>query len=336
MKMRGIIKKSLSAVAYINIGLLGLFASCFDDNFDSTMKLEALPYEILVTDIGNVAGNPVPGNCGLITTLAESTSIRLSWVRATDAKTPQSDLEYSLYRSSTNNISTPEQAELNGISLTGWSRDMITTVADSLTPGTTYYFNVIVRDSDGNRAAYITVSVVTLSDAVYLFSTGPHTGALTTPTTASARADVDSFCTAAKNSAYPELPCINVHTFISISSSDYIAYMPKKFGLPVNRKIIGPTGVQIAADWYDLLDGTIADQLQNAGISDTYWWSGSDTAGSYLLAESCVGCNTCSGWTVGTNASQGMTGAHNRTDPTWIADRGRNCNSELNILCVCW
>lgn len=280
---------------------------------------------------------PVPGNGGIITNgVISTTSVQLNWTRAEDAQTPQSELMYCVYRSSSNNISTPELALANGTVVTDWTQDIVTAVSNGLTPGTSYYFNVVVRDSDSNTSAYVTVSVTTQSDAVYMFATDTHTGNLTTTTTASARADIDDYCVDAKSALYPTLPCLNVRAFISITTSDCIAAMPGNFGVPTGKRIVGPTGTEIATSWTDLLDGSILENLKNADIAQNKWWSGSDYTGKYLVTDACVACNTCTGWTVGTNASQGETGTTNKTDSTWIDDGPDNCNNSRHVLCVCW
>jgi hypothetical protein len=322
-------------IAAIALSLLGVLAfnSCTKDDFDKYLTYESIPPALLVPQ----PGYPIPGNNGLITISSVSeTSIRLLWAKASDETTPQSDLEYRLFMSESYNINTVAEAEANGTPVTGWMIDTTGAAASGLTPGRTYFFNVLVADRDGNTSAYTTVSSTTLSNAVYMFSAGPHQGNLTTMTSSmSPRNVIDDYCINAKSS-YPSLPCQNVMTFISIDSSDDIADMPTNYGVPSNKKIVGPTGIPIAVDWAGLLDGSIDVELQKAGISDTYWWSGSDVAGNYLTAASCVACNTCSGWTDGTNASQGMSGAHNRTDSTWINDGTRSCTNSLNILCICW
>jgi hypothetical protein len=286
---------------------------------------------------------PVPGNGGIITTgVISTTSVQLNWTRAEDAQTAQGDLQYCVYRSSNNNISTPALAEANGTVVTGWTQDIVTAVANGLSPGTGYYFNVMVRDGDGNTAAYVTVSVTTQSDAIYMFSAGTYTGNLVTPVTSSTlaavsiRDTIDSLCVYAKSSSYPSLPCLNVRAFISISTTDYIAAMPGNFSVPTNKGITGPTGIEIATNWSDLLDGSILENLKNADIAQNKWWSGSDSAGNYISSDACVACNTCSSWTDETNASQGETGIANKIDSTWIDDGSDNCDNSRHVLCVCW
>ena len=274
---------------------------------------------------------PVPGKSGIIiTTAVGTTSIQLSWARATDVETPQADLEYSLYRSGSNNIGTPDDAANNGAVVVSWQKDIVTALVDGLSPSTTYYFNVVVRDGDGNRVAYITVAVTTQSDTIYMSSVGPYSGDLSTPTSASVRTDIDTLCgvtaAAAKVAAQP---CLNKRAFISISSTDDIAGMPKNFGIPTDKKIVGPTGIQISANWAGLLDGNIDVTLSDAGIASDHWWSGSTSSGIYNSSV-----DNCTGWT--STGSKGQAGKSNMTDASWMEGEVPSCNASRYVLCVCW
>ena len=74
-----------------------------------------------------------------------------------DAVTDWYDLEFTLYSSATDNIGTYEDAEVNGTLEFGWQRgDDIGSVfpARVATPGSARWFNVFVRDRDGNVGAY--------------------------------------------------------------------------------------------------------------------------------------------------------------------------------------
>ncbi len=316
------------ARALMVIGMSIFMQSCINDNFDKTIKLETQPIIQY--------GNPVPGNSGIITTGARSTTqIQLNWTRADDDQTPQGELEYRVYRSVSNNISTPALAEANGTIVTGWTPDIVTTVSNGLTPGTGYYFNVVVRDTDGNSAAYVTVSVTTLSDAVYMFPAGSYNGNLVAAATAGSkhaavpvRDTIDELCVNAKTSAYPTLPCLNVRALISISNSDDIAGMPANFSVPTSRKIIGHTGMQIGDTWADLLDGTIDMTLSDANISSDHWWSGSLSDGTFDVD------NNCSGWT--SASDKGQAGFHNQAGSNWIEGNTPNCDANRVVLCVCW
>jgi hypothetical protein len=313
--------------------MMVLLSSCFNDDFNKAIKMELLPYQVMVP----VNNSPIPGNGGLITNgVVTGTSVQLMWTRAIDAETPQPDLEYILYRSDTNNINTPDEAAKNGAVVAGWQKDIVTAVADSLLPGTTYYFNVVVRDGEGSRAAYIIVAVTTQTDAVYLYSAGTYTGDLTTPKSPSPRDDIDALCNLGKMKSSPP-PCLYTRAFISISIADDIASMPKNYGVPTDRRIISTTNIIIADSWFDLLDGTIDETLMKAGVANNFWWSGSDVNGAYpdFKAEASTSTN-CAGWTDGTNVSWGNEGATNKTDSTWMYDGYIVCNNSLHVLCICW
>ncbi len=315
-----------------------LLQSCFSDDFDKVMTYETLPLiPAVLTD-----GRPVPGNGGIITNgVVSTTSIQLNWTRAEDSETPQGELWYRVYRSSGNNISTPALAEANGMVVTDWTKDIVTSVASGLAAGTGYYFNVVVRDSDGNTAAYVTISITTVADAIYMFPAGSYTGdfgllAATTASTSGAsilavvsvRDNVDSYCASAKTSNYPTLPCLNMRAFISVSDDDEISDMPANYGLPTNRKIVGPGGTQIGDNWADLFDGTIDVALSDAGIASDHWWSGSLTDGHIDLS------NYCDGWA--STSDKGRSGLHNKTDLNWIEGNSPNCDAARIVLCLCW
>ncbi|HRW56856.1 MAG TPA: hypothetical protein P5185_03690, partial [Oscillospiraceae bacterium] len=90
------------------------------------------------------------------------TGATLSWNKATDDCSTQADLEYLVYRSTSNNLGTVTDIEANGTALGSYAADIATKDATVLTAGTTYYFNVIVKDMAGNKTCYTTKSVTTL------------------------------------------------------------------------------------------------------------------------------------------------------------------------------
>jgi hypothetical protein len=108
---------------------------------------------------------PTPGNSGTITfsgTTMQETMI--SWARASDEATHYEDLEYALYYSTSNNIGTVANIESNGTLLMDYELDTVSFPMTDLDPGTTYYFNVIVKDEQGNKSAYSTGNVTTVAD----------------------------------------------------------------------------------------------------------------------------------------------------------------------------
>ena len=98
---------------------------------------------------------PVPGGDGEITTSNVTyTRMNLSWAAATDNVTAQQDLEYKVFYSRDGDIATVEDAEANGTVIEGWAADITEVRATGLRSNTLYYFNVLVRDEAGNKAAY--------------------------------------------------------------------------------------------------------------------------------------------------------------------------------------
>ncbi|MGN7477447.1 cadherin-like beta sandwich domain-containing protein [Solibacillus silvestris] len=106
---------------------------------------------------------PLPGNNGLIIS-SDVTPIKVNlvWAKATDNATQQGDLEYEVYQSSSDNIDTVNNIEANGTALgQGFMKDLNTFAVTGLTPNTTYYFNVLVKDAAGNKSVYTMQQIVT-------------------------------------------------------------------------------------------------------------------------------------------------------------------------------
>lgn len=273
---------------------------------------------------------PVQGNSGTITATNSGLDIVLTWTAATDNVTPQSNLEYTIFYSTSNNIDTVANAEANG-KVVGmpWSSNVVSKTVTGLTIGTTYYFNVAVKDAGLNKAVYTTVSKMPTVPAtnIILYGQGTaYTGNL------GGRGGANSKCVASTNkpAGYS-----NYAAFISVNSSDTIAGRQAYSGLDTSRNIRSSTGTLIANNWADLLDGTISTTLASAGVSvpTGYWYSGANADGT--LGQ------TCNGWTVGTNAA-GYTvdwGVSSATNSTWINPGavGKDfCGDLSDLLCIAW
>lgn len=105
---------------------------------------------------------PVVGDGGTIS--ADSithSSMHLAWEAASDEATVQADLMYRVVSSAENNIDSVEDAEGNGIVEEDWCSNLTGWQAAELTANTAYYYNVIVRDQAGNKAAYNTIRAST-------------------------------------------------------------------------------------------------------------------------------------------------------------------------------
>jgi hypothetical protein len=154
-------------------------------------------------DIGAYAYNggtpPVPGNGGTITTASvASTTLTLNWTKATDAIDPQADLVYKTYVSTSNNITSVAQAVANG-TLLDTDTDIATYNVTGRTPLATYYFNVVVEDTTGHKAAYVPVSATMTCGATKVVFTSQPLSAVVGATLGTVRVSVenasDTVCT---------------------------------------------------------------------------------------------------------------------------------------------
>jgi hypothetical protein len=92
------------------------------------------------------------------------TAVTLGWSEATDNATVQSALQYRVYRSGSNNVDTVTNIEANGTPVGSYTADIGSLGVTGLSPDTTYYFNVIVKDAAGNKNAYSMQQVTTEPD----------------------------------------------------------------------------------------------------------------------------------------------------------------------------
>lgn len=115
-----------------------------------------------ISQIELPALEPVPGSLGnLAVDNIGSTTLDLLWTEATSVYFAQNLLEYKVYRSLSNNITTIADMVANGTMVQDWTANISSEAVSGLTVLTTYYFNIIVRDPDGNMAAYNPVSAIT-------------------------------------------------------------------------------------------------------------------------------------------------------------------------------
>lgn len=148
----------------INIEGINSFVITASVNFIPTVQagLWDLTFTQFTIDIPN--NNPPTITNGAITPSNITTSgVQLDWAKASDDITAQEDLEYQIYQSSSNNIDTVSTIELNGTPLDGYIKDSNSFNVTGLAANTTYYFNIIVKDTDGNKSAYTMQQVTTLA-----------------------------------------------------------------------------------------------------------------------------------------------------------------------------
>ncbi|WP_165452515.1 S-layer homology domain-containing protein [Paenibacillus thalictri] len=92
-----------------------------------------------------------------------SASVTLNWTKAEDNMSEQSVLQYLVYRSGSGNIQTVSDMERRGTAVGSYASDIGLLEITGLRPGTTYYFNIIVKDAAGYKSAYTMRQVVTKS-----------------------------------------------------------------------------------------------------------------------------------------------------------------------------
>ncbi|MBP7583923.1 MAG: hypothetical protein KBA61_07805 [Spirochaetes bacterium] len=288
--------------------------SCINEQFDSIIRSE--------NEFNSPKTLPVPGSSGIISTSSiTDESVFLSWTRATASMVNPLDLEYRAYRCDANSISTPADAEAHGIPLCAWTKDMDSLNATGLDPGKTCYFNVIVRTPDGRMSAYVPVMATTIG-TIYLYSSGTSPGDLAVT---DARTDADALC-----AADPPPGPTHWRAFISISAGDAISGFPANYSVPTDRPIRSESRVMMAGNWADLMNGSINQKLNDAGVSTASWWSGSSDSGDFYFSAN------CDGWTDGGGTSNGRTGSPEYLDFNWISNLNTDCSTGQAILCIAW
>jgi hypothetical protein len=305
------------SIVIIFAALLGTF--CVNDDFGEIIRAENV--FLHSSDL------PVPGSSGIISVSSiTDEGLQLTWTRATDRTTPQSELEYRAFRSDSNNISTPAAAETSGTPLDIWLKDTTSLDPAGLDNNKTHYFNVIVKAQDGRKAAYTTVMAVTLG-TIYMYSpSGTLQGGLTAETDpVKARNDIDSKC-----AFIPVAGPTNYRAFISISLTDVIKDFPTLYSIQDDWPVRSTTSFRIAWNWADMLDDSINETLNGAGVSSAAWWSGSNSDGSFD-----TGAN-CDGWTNSSGSFNGRTGDPGTKDKEWIDNSNAACSTPQKILCIAW
>lgn len=159
---------------------------------------------------------------------------------------------------------------------------------------------------------------------MYLVSAGAAQGSA-----GGARATQNARCVDAVSASYSSLGTSRTVAFISISTGDALADLPSSASVPTGRPVFGPTGVRIADDWADLLDGSISNSLSDAGVTNGYWFSGSTSSGT-------LSANTCTSWTA-INVNDGTYGSPVLMNSSWISAGGSGyCGGSYHYLCLTW
>jgi len=120
-----------------------------------------------------VSSAPTVGDSGTILAFdLLKTEVTLLWTKATDETTSVANLQYLVYMSTGNNIDTIANIEANGTGIGTFAANISTRIITPLTANTTYYFNIVVKDELGNKAAYTMKQILTLNNSAPLTMSG--------------------------------------------------------------------------------------------------------------------------------------------------------------------
>jgi hypothetical protein len=137
----------------------------------------------------------------------------------------------------------------------------------------------------------------------------------------------DALCQATADAAWPWVP-----------TGTYRAWLSDATGSPDSRfmKSPGPyvlvDGTQIASNWADLTDGTLAapiNRTETGGQSDADVWTNTTTLG---LAEFADGSSSCRRWDQG-GANNASFGFSTRTDASWTDAATQSCLNANALYC---
>ncbi len=107
---------------------------------------------------------PAAGGAVTVTRITKF-RVSLTWPSGTDAKTDALALMYKVVYSTSDNITSVTNAELNGTTGIDWTAGITSATVSGLTPNTTYYVNVLVKDEAGNITAYAPITQMTASSS---------------------------------------------------------------------------------------------------------------------------------------------------------------------------
>jgi hypothetical protein len=173
-------------------------------------------------------------------------------------------------------------------------------------------------------------------------------GAITPPR--GGRAGLDAKCEEAR--VAKGLPQTKTHAFITVDMDDRLGNWTQAFpDVPKLARIVGPTGIELATSYDDLLDGTIAQSLKCAAVLPPdvkRWLSGSRFACNMnpnVCGQFDKPTDTCAGWTLDVYDSdtQARYGKTTTNDATWLSAATSelpflkvSCDQAEHVLCLAY
>jgi hypothetical protein len=294
-----------------------------------------------------------------------NTGLTLGWTPASDTGTTEASLlQYLVYYSLSDNLDTISHTQTNGTTVGTYAVPSLTPPSTlnapsipitNLTAGTTYYFQVLVRDEAGNNSMY-TMKSQEIPAAIFMYAYGSLVNG-----NLGGREGADALCSTKKSSTFSSLTCTNIHAFLSVSATDYLGNFPTQYSstFPVSAPIVTASAghYPIVASWAKWFSGSGAgygpcpdstfcnatgiNGLKNllGGTTNTNW-TGSTRTGISDSPNGSVANGTCNGWTLGSNIGNNQGGTYGSYNfissflsQAWSAN---NCGSSRELLCVCW
>jgi predicted protein tyrosine phosphatase len=305
--------------------------------------------------------SPQVTNATITVPTTSTDTVKLIWQAATDTLVAQTDLTYTVYKSTYSNVvdniahinTITDTSSITSLGTVSASLGFMTMTATSLTAGTGYYFNVKV--SNGYQpAAYTQVRAVTTPTQVYLYFTNASIPTnLAGNGSGNPRTGADNYCRSQQSAGSNyTAKCKNFQrAVISTSSSDTIALMPTNYVFPSTATVrdIAQNNV-LATQWSDLWNyipcqtvpaytscGGTNHVHSISGLSaPTYFFTGSTSAGNYNTDVACVSGGTS--WNTTTNTVSFNYGDTDYTN-AFMYYGATGCSNGLDtagLMCVCW
>lgn len=132
---------------------------------DDSINKMSLYSPVTATTSASDSTAPTPGNSGTLATSGVTASqATVSWTAATDDVTAASSLEYKVVRAlATVDVDTVAEADA-ATTVQNWTANITSATTTGLSAGTTYAFQVLVRDAAGNKAIYTAHTRATSND----------------------------------------------------------------------------------------------------------------------------------------------------------------------------
>ncbi|KPA18764.1 secreted protein containing Fibronectin, type III domain protein, partial [Candidatus Magnetomorum sp. HK-1] len=232
----------------------------------------------------------VGGGGNLYTSNVTANSVTLTWTVATDEVTSSANLQYLVYTSTNLLANTVDAWETSATAYGDWNQNTDTAFVSGLSEGTTYYFNVIVKNEADVKSIYNSVMARPENNEIIMYTTEFLPNA-----NIGNREAADILCANDTNapSGYS-----TYKMYISYSNED------PRLLLPSDRSIQLKNGTEVASDRMDLptaADGDTGAQFySNKGlISDAVTDDMNSTQyfiGGTLMCNSVPTQTDCRNW----------------------------------------